>query len=170
MSVKIVKYGSSVLRKRAEQIDIDEAAGVIIEDLFSALKKEKGLGLAGPQIGVLKRVFVMDTTPLTEDDPLISKIEKAVINPEILWFSEEKVIYEEGCLSIPGIYEEVRRSASIRVRYCGLDFNYKEEELEGISARIFQHEYDHLNGILFIDKINPLRRKLLNGKLKKIRK
>ena len=112
----------------------------------------------------------MDTTLLLEDDPLLQKVEQVFANPKILEVSDDQVIYNEGCLSIPGIYKDLYRPAKIRVRYQNLSFNTIEEELEGMPARIFQHEYDHLEGILFIDKLSALQRKLISGKLNKIRK
>jgi peptide deformylase len=138
--------------------------------LFNTLKNAEGIGLAGPQINLLKKAFVIDTSPLSEDDITIEKYEKVFINPRILEKDSEEVIFREGCLSIPDIYEEVKRPSKIWVRYNDHSFNVVEEEMSGIVARIFQHEYDHLVGILFIDKINPVKRKLLTGKLNKIKK
>ena len=169
MIVNILKYGAPVLRKQAVEITQEDNLVQIVKDLYDTLKKEGGLGLAGPQIGLLKRIFMMDTSSLNEDDPTIEKIEQAFINPEILESDPEKIYYEEGCLSIPGIYETVERPAKIRVRYQDTFFNTIEKELDGMQARIFQHEYDHLDGILFIDRLSLLRRKLLAGKLNKIR-
>jgi peptide deformylase len=169
MVITILKYGSPVLRKHSGEITEEDNLVQMVKDLFDTLKKEGGLGLAAPQIGILKRVFLMDTSPLNEDDPTTEKIEQAFINPEIIGFSAETIFYEEGCLSIPGIYESVERPVKIRVRYQDTFFNTIEKELDGMQARIFQHEFDHLNGILFIDRLSLLRRKLLTGKLNKIR-
>lgn len=138
--------------------------------LFETLKKAKGVGLAAPQINLIKRAFVIDTSPLNEDDLTIEKFEGIFINPEIIDNDSENILFREGCLSIPDIFEEVNRPGKILVRYQDMILKTHEEELDGIKARIFQHEYDHLEGILFIDKINPLRRTLLTGKLNKIRK
>jgi peptide deformylase len=170
MISNIIKYGSDILRRKAEDISTEDDPVKIVEDLFSTLKRKNGLGLAAPQIGISKRIFVCDTTSLCRDNQEIPVIEKEVINPIINWFSKETTIFQEGCLSIPDIYEEVKRPERIRVIYYDKYFNRIEEELDGVSARIFQHEYDHLNVILFIDKINPFRRRLLSVKLKKIRK
>lgn len=169
MIVNILKYGSTVLRKHSVEITEEDNLVQILKDLFDTLKKDGGLGLAAPQIGLGKRIFLMDTSSLNEDDPTIEKVEQAYVNPEILEFSAETINYEEGCLSIPGIYEIVERPIKIRVRYQDTFFNIIEKELGGMQARIFQHEYDHLEGILFIDRLSPLRRKLLTGKLNKIR-
>ncbi|MDX9881631.1 MAG: peptide deformylase [Prolixibacteraceae bacterium] len=169
MIVPIIKYGSSLLRKHASAITKEDDPEKIANNLYDTLKKEAGLGLAGPQIGLLKRIFVIDTSPLT-DDPSVEKTEEAVINPEIIEKSSDTAIYNEGCLSIPGIYKDVKRPEKIRVRYQDVAFNIIEKELDGIQARIFQHEYDHLDGILFIDRLNSIERKLLAGKISKIRK
>lgn len=169
MVVRIIKYGSPILRKLSVEITKDDNLAEIVKNMFDTLKKEGGLGLAAPQIGVLKQIFLMDTSPLNEDDPEIEKVEQAFINPEILERSSETTNYEEGCLSIPEIYEIVERPAKIKVRYQDTFFNSIEKELDGMQARIFQHEYDHLQGILFIDRLSLLRRKLLAGKLNKIK-
>jgi len=169
MILNIVKYGSPILRKHSVEVTEEDNLVQMVMDLFDTIKKEGGLGLAAPQIGIQKRIFLIDTSALNEDDPTIEKIEEAFINPEISGSSPETFIYEEGCLSIPGIYENVERPLKIRVRYQDTFFNTIEKELDGMQARIFQHEFDHLNGILFIDRLSPLRRKLLTGKLNKIR-
>ncbi len=170
MNFPIVLYGSPVLRQISYDVHSEDLPDQISKNMFETLKREKGLGLAGPQIGLLKKIFIIDTTPLLEDDPLIKKIEQVYLNPQILDASNEKVIYNEGCLSIPDIYKDLYRPAKIRVRFQDLSFNTIEEELDGMPARIFQHEYDHLQGTLFIDKLSALQRKLLSGKLKQIRK
>ncbi len=169
MIVKIFKYGTPGLRKQAVEITQKDNLVEIVKNLFDTLKKEGGVGLAGPQIGLQKRVFLLDTSPLNEDDPEIEKFEQVIINPEISGSSPETIFLEEGCLSIPGIYESVERPVKIRVRYQDTSFNTIEKELDGMQARIFQHEYDHLEGILFIDRLSLLRRKLLAGKLNKIK-
>ncbi len=168
MTVKIIKYGSSMLRKHSVEVTIEDNPIAISENLFDTLKSAGGIGLAAPQTGILKRAFIIDTSPLLEDDVSIEKYEQTFINPEIKELSTNKVYYKEGCLSLPGIYEDVLRPEKISVRYFDVNFNLIEEELDGIKARIFQHEYDHLEGILFIDKLSTLKRKLLTGKLNKI--
>ena len=169
MVVNILKYGSPALRKHSNKITREDNLKEIVGNMFDTLKKEGGLGLAGPQIGILKRVFLIDTSSLNEEDPEIEKIEQPFINPEILGFSTGTIIYEEGCLSIPGIAEEVTRPEKIRVSYLDMSFNKIEEELDGVKSRIFQHEYDHLNGVLFIDRLSYLRRKFLSTKLNEIK-
>ncbi len=168
MIVPIILYGSSILRKHSFEVTGDDNPIKLAEDLFDTLKKAAGIGLAAPQAGILKRAFVIDTSPFSEDDNLVPKYEQAFINPEIIGLSANKTYYEEGCLSIPGIFEEVYRPKKISVRYFDINFNLIKEELDGLKARIFQHEYDHLEGILFIDKLSPLKRKMLAGRLNKI--
>jgi peptide deformylase len=170
MVVPIIIYGSSVLRKHSTELTKEDNVQLISEMLLDTLKKADGIGLAGPQINVLKRVFVIDTTPLIAHDITIEKFEGTFINPEIISRNDEKIFYSEGCLSIPGIYEEVSRPEKIVVRYQDLSFRTHEEEMDGIKARIFQHEADHLEGILFIDKLSLIRRKLIMGKLNRIKK
>lgn len=170
MILPVIKYGSPILRKFSYDIREEDLPEQVSKNMFDTLKKDAGIGLAGPQIGLLKKIFIMDTTPLLEDDPLLKKVEQVFVNPQILEVSDDQVIYNEGCLSIPGIYKDLYRPDKIRVRYQNLSFETIEEELDGIQARIFQHEYDHLEGILFIDKLSALQRKLLSGKLNKIRK
>jgi len=170
MFAPVILYGSPVLRKSSADITEKDNVPGFSETLFSTLKNAKGIGLAGTQVNILKRVFVIDTSPLSEDDITIEKYEKVFINPVILERDNDDVIFREGCLSIPDIFEEVKRPSKIWVRYNDLSFNIIEEEMTGIVARIFQHEYDHLEGILFIDKINPVKRKILSPKLNKIKK
>jgi peptide deformylase len=170
MILPVIKYGSPILRKFSYDIHEEDLPEQVSKNMFDTLKKDGGIGLAGPQIGLLKKIFIMDTTLLLEDDPLLQKVEQVFANPKILEVSDDQVIYNEGCLSIPGIYKDLYRPAKIRVRYQDLSFNTIEEELEGMPARIFQHEYDHLEGILFIDKLSALQRKLISAKLNKIRK
>ncbi len=170
MEVPIILYGSSSLRKHCKEVNDTDDVHQISRILSETLKKAKGIGLAAPQINLIKRAFVIDTSPLNEDDLTIEKFEGIFINPEIIDSDNENIIFREGCLSFPGIFEEVTRPEKILVRFQDVLFTTHEEELDGIKARIFQHEHDHLEGILFIDKINPLRRTLLTDKLNKIRK
>lgn len=164
----IYKYGASVLRKKADEITNDDNLTDLSTSLFDTMKRFEGIGLAAPQIGISKRAFVIDTAPLEDDD--IAPFQQIYFNPEITWSSPKKSYYSEGCLSIPDIYEDVLRPASIRVKYRDVNFMEKEELLEGMPARIFQHENDHLDGILFTDKLSPLKRKLLSSKLNRIAK
>jgi peptide deformylase len=168
MVVPIILYGSPILRKHSFAVTRHDDLQQLSQDLFDTVKKSGGIGLAAPQAGLLKRAFVIDTSPFSKDDQSIHPFEQIFINPQIISQSADKNYYEEGCLSIPGIFEEVLRPEKIAVRYFDVNFNLIEEELNGIKARIFQHEFDHLDGILFIDKVNPLKRKLLANKLFKM--
>jgi len=158
MAMKLRFYGDPVLREKAEKVaNFGEELRKIIEDMATLMYKEDGAGLAGPQVGLKKQIFI-------EDDGSGSGW-RAYINPEITYFSDEKDVAEEGCLSIPDIFENVERSKTINVRYQLVDGTVKEEEVSGYLARIIQHETDHLNGIMFIDHISKLKKRLLKKKL-----
>ena len=135
--------------------------------MSEALKAYRGIGLAAPQISLLKNIFIIDTNPLMTKG--ISPVEKVIINPEIKYYGDEKEYYTEGCLSIPEIFEDILRPERVEVSYRNENFDLCEEVLNGIVARIFQHEYDHLRGILFLDRISPLKRKLIQGRLRIIK-
>ena len=170
MVVPVILYGSSTLRKHSAEVTEDDNIRGINNMLFDTLKKSEGIGLAASQISILKRVFIIDTSPLAEQDKRIEKFEGIFINPSIIERNTEFTIYREGCLSFPDIFEEVERPGKIRVRYQDIFLNSVEEDLEGVKARVFQHEFDHLNGVLFIDKIGSLRRNLLKSKLNRIKR
>lgn len=167
MILPIFKYGSQTLRKKAFDIEKGDNFTELKENMVQTLRKAEGIGLAGPQVGVLKNIFIIDTTPMKDEG--IEVIEKVFFNPVITNFSSENIIYNEGCLSIPGVNEDVIRPDKIEVRYRDVNFDWHEEVLDGLIARIFQHEFDHLQGILFIDRISQLKKKLIRGKLKKIK-
>ena len=167
MRQQIYKYGATILRRKAEKLTSIDNLQDLSVSLIETMKHAKGIGLAAPQIGISKRAFAIDTSPLEDDN--IPPFLQLFFNPEITWTSTEQSYYTEGCLSIPDIFEDVLRPSSIRVTYCDQQFVQKEEFLDGMLARIFQHEYDHLNGILFTDKLNPLKRKLITGKLLRIK-
>lgn len=155
---KIRLLGDPVLRKKAREVEsIDENIKALVSELFDTMYATDGIGLAAPQIGVSLRIFVMDDgTP------------RALINPTIIFKSPETNIAEEGCLSIPEVFENVERSNEIIIRYTDLNGNEIEEKLSGYSARVAQHEYDHLDGILFIDLIPASRRFAIRQKLSSI--
>jgi peptide deformylase len=132
--------------------------------------KSDGMGLAAPQIGKSIRIFVVDATSLADEDPTLADFKKAFINAKLTLLGEETIVMNEGCLSLPKIREDVERKNKVRITYCDENWNFYDEEYEGLKARVIQHEYDHLDGVLFIDKINVLRRKLLKGKLNDITK
>ena len=164
----IVIYGSSGLRKKTFELDAGDDFVQLAENMKETLKNAIGIGLAGPQVGLLKSIFLVDTTPLESDG--IEPVEKVFLNPVILNYSENATWYNEGCLSIPDIYEDVKRPEKVEVRYRDLNFDQKEEILDGLVARIFQHEYDHLQGILFVDRLSAIRKKLIRSKLNQIAK
>ncbi|MBN2699408.1 MAG: peptide deformylase [Bacteroidales bacterium] len=166
MILPIVKYGSSTLRKKTFTIDKGDEFTQLAHNMEFTLKKAEGIGLAGPQVGVLKNLFIIDTSPMK--DMGIETVEKVYYNPVILHYGDEQSYYNEGCLSIPGINEDVLRPEKIEVRYRDEYFDWHEEVLDGLVARIFQHEYDHLQGILFIDKISALRKKIIQSRLREI--
>jgi len=161
--LKLRKYGDPVLRKKAEEIPaIDEEIRKLASDMLETLKSIGGIGLAGNQVGVAKRIFVIDRTHIDgEEEPII------LINAELLESSGDQVI-EEGCLSAPGIYENVTRPNKVRVRALNLEGKKVEIEGEGLMSRALLHEIDHLNGVLFIDHLSTIKRKLLGKKLRKI--
>ncbi|NLV18306.1 MAG: peptide deformylase [Bacteroidetes bacterium] len=171
MIYPIVIYGHPVLRQVSEDIDKDYPdLANIIENLFDTMYKSDGVGLAAPQAGLSIRIFVIDGSPLAEDEPSLAGFKKIFINAHITEKSGDKISMEEGCLSIPDIREEVKRENYIRLEYYDENWQFHDEVFEGYTARIIQHEYDHLDGILFTDKVSPLRKKLLQGKLKGISK
>jgi peptide deformylase len=171
MTYPIVVYGHPVLRKVATDVDRDyPELDRLVEDLFETLHKSEGLGLAAPQIGKSIRLFVIDGILAADDEPSLANFKEAFINAHISERSGDLQPMNEGCLSIPNLREEVLRESHIRINYYDRNWQYHDEVYEGYKARIIQHEYDHLEGILFIDKINPLRRRLLKSKLTAISK
>lgn len=171
MILPITVYGNPVLRKVAEEIDEDyKDLDKLIENMFNTMYKAEGVGLAAPQINKSIRLMVIDATPFAEDEPDLKDFKKVFINPEILEFKGDKEAFNEGCLSLPGIREDVIRPTKIRINYLDENFNEHEEEWEGVKARIVQHEYDHLEGTLFVDRISPIKKRLLNGRLNAIAK
>ncbi|PMD96674.1 peptide deformylase [Siphonobacter sp. BAB-5405] len=180
MILPIVAYGDPVLRKEAVDIqkDTDLDLQALVDNMFETMYKASGVGLAAPQVGMSLRLFVVDGTPIidgeeedSEDfDPSLVGFKKAFINPEILEEDGEEWAYEEGCLSIPGIRSDVSRPERVKIKYYDLDWNEHIDEYDGIAARIIQHEYDHIEGILFTDHLPPLKRTLLKKKLSNITK
>jgi peptide deformylase len=171
MIYPIVIYGSPILRKISRKIDRnDPELKQLVSDMFETMYVSDGVGLAAPQIGKSVRLFVIDGTAMAEDDPSLSGFRKAFINPVILEEKGDLWTFTEGCLSLPTLREDVERPAYIRIQYYDEDFIFHEEEYSGTKARIIQHEYDHLQGILLIDRVAPLKKKMLKGKLNDIMK
>ncbi|HEY5826207.1 MAG TPA: peptide deformylase [Cyclobacteriaceae bacterium] len=172
MVYPIVMYGDPVLRKRAQDIEKGTDVKALVQDMFETMKAANGIGLAAPQIGKGVRLFVVDATTLDEEDHEqdLSEFKKAFINPVVLDEDGEEWEFEEGCLSIPNIRENVSRHENVTIRYYDEEWNLKEEEYDGMKARIIQHEYDHIEGKLFIDYLSPLKKRMLKGKLTDITK
>ncbi len=164
--LEIRKYGDPILRERARTVTVfDEKLARLAADMMATMEAANGVGLAGNQVGVLERVFVADMAGFE-----LSGKKIAVVNPEIVFRSPEESVEEEGCLSVPGVYAEVRRPKKIRLAGQNLKGEKMELEAEDMAARVFCHETDHLNGVLFIDHLTALERDLLKGKLSELRK
>lgn len=166
MILPIYVYGQPVLRKVAEDITPDYPnLKELIANMFETMEHADGVGLAAPQIGLPIRVAVITLDPLSDEHPEFKGFNKVYINPHIIEIGGEEVSMEEGCLSLPGIHEAVKRGDKIRVKYMDENFVEYEEEVEGYLARVMQHEFDHLDGKMFIDHISPLRKQMIKGKL-----
>lgn len=171
MILPIVAYGDKVLKQIAEEIEPDyEGLPELIENMFATMYQANGVGLAAPQIGKSIRVFVVDTSSFEEEGSDYKGVRKVFINPVILEEKGKSWLFNEGCLSIPGIREDISRQEEILIEYYDEHFNLIEERYDGISARVIQHEYDHIEGVLFTDKLNPLKRNLLKARLNNIAK
>lgn len=174
MILPIVAYGDPVLRATCEEIDQNyPQLETLIANMFETMYEAQGVGLAAPQIGKSIRLFVLDATPFAEGedgDPGCTDFKRVLINPIIFEESGEEWGMEEGCLSIPGIREEVKRQGDLKIEYYDQNWDLYEESLTGFAARVVQHEYDHIEGVLFTDKISALRRQLIRSKLNDISK
>ena len=178
MILPILAYGDPILKKESEEIDETYTdLEALIEDMFETMYRAKGVGLAAPQIGKNIRLFIVDGSPFAEkeegedDDPRalgIENFKKVFINPIIEEEQGEEWSFQEGCLSIPKIRENVSRKSDIVISYYDENWELKEERYSGYAARIIQHEYDHIEGVLFTDYLSPLKRKLLKKKLNNI--
>ncbi len=170
MILPVTLYGDPVLKKRAEDIAADfPNLPDVIKNMWQTMYAASGVGLAAPQVGMSIRLFVVDTVQLQEKRKTdFNGIKKVFINPTILEETGEEWKYEEGCLSIPGIREDVFREPLVKIHYFDEQFNEFTETFNDINARVIQHEYDHIEGVLFTDKLKPLKRKLLLPKLTKI--
>lgn len=171
MVFPIVVYGSPMLRKVSEDITKDyKDLQKLIDDMFETMYASDGVGLAAPQIGKSIRLFIIDASPMSEDEPDLADFKKVFINANIIDEQGDKWPFVEGCLSLPDIREEVIRQKSVTIEYYDEHFEYHKETYEGIKARIVQHEYDHLDGVMFVDLLSPLKKKLLKGRLNNIAK
>lgn len=178
MILPIVAYGDPVLKKQAKEITKDYPnLDTLIDNMFETMYGAYGVGLAAPQIGLPVRLFIVDASPFAEDEFLetdeqetLKNFKRVFINPVILEESGDEWAFNEGCLSIPDVREDVFRQPNIKIQYQDQDFNTHTEELSGLAARVFQHEYDHIEGVLFTDKLSPLKKRLIKGKLANISK
>ncbi len=166
MILPIYVYGQPVLRKVAEDIETDYPnLKDLIVNMFETMDNAEGVGLAAPQVGLPIRVVVINLDVLSDDFPEYKGFRKAYINAHIEEVGGEVVSMEEGCLSLPGIHEAVKRGDKIRVTYLDENLEQHDEEVEGYLARVMQHEFDHLEGKMFIDHLSPLRKQMIKGKL-----
>ncbi len=172
MKFPIVAYGDPVLRRKATAIEPDEYPHIkaLVENMFETMYGAHGVGLAAPQVGLSMRLFVIDAGTFAEDEPSLKDFKKAFINAKILEESGEEWPFNEGCLSIPDIREDVYRKKTLKISYYDENWKHYEETYDGMAARIIQHEYDHIEGKLFTDKLSPLRRRLIEKKLNDISK
>lgn len=176
MLLPIIAYGHPVLKRKAEVISKDHPKlKELIDNMFETMYNASGVGIAAPQIGQSIRLFIVDTTPFSEDDSLsdnernqLKSFKKIFINPEIIEESGDDWSFDEGCLSIPNIRESVLRQPEIKIQYFDENFIKHVQSFDGLLARVIQHEYDHVEGILFTDKLSSFKKQLLKKKLLKI--
>lgn len=169
MIYPIVLYGSPVLRKETKEIDANyENLAEIIDNMWETMYNAEGVGLAAPQVGLDISLFIVDGSGMVEDFPELEDFKRVFINAEIIEESDETERDFEGCLSIPGIREEVSRPHRIRIKYLDENFVEHDEVYEGFGARIIQHEYDHIEGVLFTDHLSILTKRLIKSKLNSI--
>lgn len=165
MILPIYTYGQPVLRKEAEDIAPDyPELKELVQNMFETNERADGVGLAAPQIGLPIRVVIVDLRPLAEDMPEYADFKRAYINGYIVEEEGETILMDEGCLSLPGIHEKVPRAEKVRIQYVDEDFVEHDEWVEGFLARVIQHEFDHLDGKVFTDRISPLRRQMNKAK------
>ena len=176
MLLPIIAYGHPVLKRKAEVINKDYPKLLeLIDNMFETMYNANGVGIAAPQIGLSVRLFIVDTNPFSDDESLsdeertqLKSFKKIFINPKILDQNGDEWSFEEGCLSIPNIRESVLRQESIKIQYFDENFTQHIESYDGLLARVIQHEYDHIEGILFTDKLSSFKKQLLKKKLLKI--
>lgn len=173
MILPIYIYGHPVLRKVAQDIDAANYPNLkeLIDNMFETMYRADGVGLAGPQVGLEERIFVVDLSPMaSEEHPEFRDFRKVFVNAHITERSGDLELVEEGCLSIPGIHEKVPREGEVTIAYLDEELQPREERYSGYMARVIQHEYDHLDGILFTDRISPLRKRMVKSKLANMEK
>lgn len=178
MILPIIAYGDPVLRKTGKDITNEYPnLDALLENMFETMYEARGIGLAAPQVGVPIRIFIVDATPFEEDEELteeerafLSTFKQVFINAKIIEETGDEWAFNEGCLSIPDIREDVFRNDTIKIEYLDENFEKYTKKFDGIVARIIQHEYDHIEGILFTDKLSALKKRLIKGKLSNISK
>lgn len=172
MILPIRGIGDPVLKRKGQELNPGtKGLEELIDNMFETMYNASGIGLAAPQVGFSYRLFVLDTSVSIQDENSSEKgIKQAFINPVILSFGGDKVPFEEGCLSIPHIREEIWRHDEIHVRYQDQAFGIHEAHFKGLISRVFQHEFDHIDGILFTDHLSPIKKGLLKGKIDKIKR
>lgn len=175
MILPIVGYGHPVLRQETEEITEDYPTKELIKNMFETMYNASGVGLAAPQVALAIRVFIVDGSPFAdmediskEESKQLESFKKVFINPIIVEEKGEEWAFEEGCLSIPGVNADVTRKETVVIEYYDENWVLKEETYSGLAARIIQHEYDHIEGVLFPDLVSPLKKKFLSKKLTKI--
>lgn len=174
----IIAYGAPVLKKKAAPIESDyPKLSELIEDMWETMYASNGVGLAAPQIGLSVRLFVIDAAPFAADEELdaeevktLESFKKVFINPKIITEEGDRWAFNEGCLSIPEVREDVQRHEQLTIEYKSEDFKTHTETFTGLAARVVQHEYDHIEGVLFTDHLSPLKRRLIKNKLTAISK
>ena len=178
MILPILAYGDPILRKMGKEITKEfPKLDLLLENMFETMYSAKGIGLAAPQIGIPIRLFIIDATPFEDDEELseeerkfLSTFREVFINAKIIDETGDEWAFNEGCLSIPNIQEDVFRNGDIKLEYYDENFKKHTKNFSGIAARIIQHEYDHIEGVLFTDKLTPLKKRLLKSKLSNISK
>ena len=171
MLLPVLAYGSPILHKKCLDIQSDYPdIDILIENMWETMYAASGVGLAAPQIGKSIRIFIIDTNPLVEEDNDTHPIKRVFINPTILDESGEKWLFNEGCLSIPDIREDILRYSDIKIKYQDHKFEWHIDKFDGVTARVIQHEYDHIEGIIFTDRISPLRKRMIKRRLHNISK
>jgi peptide deformylase len=176
MKLPIVAYGNPILKIKCKEIHVNyKGLNNLINDMWETMYSASGVGLAAPQVGKAIRLFIVDASPFAEDKELnlnernkLKNFKKVFINPKITWSSSNLCSFNEGCLSIPDVREDVKREDQIEIQYQNEKFENEILKLDGLSARVVQHEFDHIEGVLFTDKLSSFKKKLLRGKLRDI--
>jgi len=172
MKFPIIAFGDPVLKRKATAIGPEEYPHIkeLINNMYETMYAAKGVGLAAPQVGLSMRLFVIDATPFADEDEGLKEFKKVFINARVLEEDGEEWAFNEGCLSIPDIREDIYRKATVKLSYYDEDWKHREETFSGMAARVIQHEYDHIEGKLFTDRLSPLRKRLIEKKLNDISK